>query len=55
MNEITQKQIDMTLEEFKIYEVPVGWRMRHVTGHEKRGWPGSLDTYFSVCDIREEE
>ena len=30
MREVTQKQIDMTLEEFKTYVVPKGWEMLYV-------------------------
>lgn len=48
MYEVNQKILKMTLEEFKKYEVPDGWKLLHVGGHEKYGWPGSLDVYFEM-------
>lgn len=35
MYEVTQKTITMTLEEFKKYEVPKGWKLMYVNGSKK--------------------
>lgn len=48
MHEIEQKILDMTLDEFKVWEVPKGWKMMYLSGEEKLGWPGSLDCYFRM-------
>lgn len=48
MHEIEQKILDMTLDEFKVWEVPKGWKMTYLSGEEKLGWPGSLDRYFMM-------
>ena len=55
MYEIEQKKIGMTLEEFKKYDVPEGWRMTMISGEEKRGRPGSMDRYFVVRVYLEKE
>lgn len=33
MREVTRKEIYMTLEEFKVYDVPVGWTLIAVYSH----------------------
>jgi hypothetical protein len=53
MYEKDQKIIDMTVEEFKKYNMPEGWKMAYLSGEEKRGWPGSLDDVFMVHVVLE--
>lgn len=46
MVEITQKQIDMTLEEFKTYVVPKGWEMLYVNGSIER----TVGSVYGQCE-----
>lgn len=48
MREVCQKNIAMTLDEFRKWDMPKGWKMIDVSGEEKRGRPGSMDRYFMV-------
>lgn len=58
MHEIEQKILDMTLEEFKEWEVPKGWKLLHVSGHKKQtaqlAYSGG-QWYFSMCVTIEKE
>lgn len=54
-SEIEQKILTMLLEEFKQYNPPDGWRLMHVSGHEKRGRPGLSDKFFEMVVTIEKE
>jgi len=55
MHEINQKIVSMLLEEFKVWEVPKGYKMTNLSGEEQWGWPGSLDRYFMIRVTIEKE
>ena len=43
-----QKIINMTLEEFNKYEVPVGWKLKYVNGCEKVTCESAMPQYDRV-------
>ena len=53
MHERQQRIYTMLLEEFKEFAVPEGWKMTHISGEEKRGWPGSCDVFFQIQVVAE--
>lgn len=55
MNIVDQRVIDMTLEEFKMFKIPEGYRMSYLSGEEKLGRPGALDTYFMIHVVLRKE
>ena len=48
MLEIDQKIVEMSYDEFKKWDIPQGYKVTHMTGEERVGWPGSMDRYFMV-------
>jgi len=46
MSEVVQRQMDMTLEEFRRLKIPNGWKLKHVDGYEV--WDNVTVTIESV-------
>jgi hypothetical protein len=55
MREKDQKIVDMTVDQFKKYKIPTGWKMVYLSGEEKRVWPGLLDYVFMIHVVLERE
>lgn len=55
MKETDQKVVDMTLEEFRKWEIPNGYRVVFINGDERYGVPGSLDTYVHMRVLLEKK
>ena len=52
---IEQRVLNMPLEEFRKYVPAEGWKLMHVSGCERYGWPKPLGSYFEMIVRIEKE